>query len=164
MRHFHFVSALGLSLFVLLSGCKTDDGRPKDLPKLYSCTITVIQDGQPLEGANVTFRAKDPTVKFATCSGTTDASGTAKIMTYGFPGVPTGSYKVIVKKIISEGGEPSTDASKISSGKKVSEYSLVASEFTKEDTTTLEMEITTQKSEQTFDVGKSVKDFIGFRP
>jgi len=61
--------------------------------KLYPVEGTVTLDGQPLEGATVTF-ANGP----VTGSALTTASGKFKLISAGKEGVPAGTYKVVVIK------------------------------------------------------------------
>lgn len=76
-----------LSLATCLMGCGGDK-------KLYPVEGVVTLDGDPLEGATVTF-----TREGATASGLTSASGKFKLLTAGQEGVPEGTYKVTVTKL-----------------------------------------------------------------
>lgn len=162
-----FLMALAsMSLIISAVGCGGDSSRPVDLPKLRSCKIIVMQEGAALEGAVVTMKSKDASAKYSTCSGVTNASGVAEIGTYGFPGAPAGSYKVFARKTVAEGGKVSTDASGVSSTSGAKEYSMIEAKFTQEASTPLEVEVqdSSKPTEQTVDVGKAVKDFVGMSP
>lgn len=65
-----------------------------DKKNLHTVEGTVTIDGQPLEGATVTFLSGDGTV----ASGLTTASGKFRLLTAGVEGVPAGTYKVSVTK------------------------------------------------------------------
>ena len=92
-------------LFVLLtSGCAPSN-RPPGLPRLYPATITITQKGKPL--SDVSIRLVPETPSEWSVSGTTNASGTAKLVTYGqFDGVPEGSYTVVLSKVVREKVSP----------------------------------------------------------
>ncbi|MGI5832264.1 MAG: carboxypeptidase-like regulatory domain-containing protein [Thermoguttaceae bacterium] len=89
-----------LSLTVLLAtaitACKPT--RPKGCPKLYPCTIRIVQDGSPLEGATVALFSDDPEIAKWPINSRTDANGEVKLMTQTFPGAPLGTYKVTISK------------------------------------------------------------------
>jgi hypothetical protein len=143
-------------------GCG-DKSRPSDLPPLYSCTVTVTQDGQPLEGASIRFDPIEPADAKYQAAAVSGADGTAQMKTYGFQGTPIGKYKVIVTKIVSESTEYKLNES---TGKEEpvnsKRYRLVEPQFTSAETTPHEIEITGKEKNvtKTFDVGKAVKEFI----
>ena len=147
---------LFMALIIVLgvAGC-SQSNRPEGLPKLYSCQITITQDGKPLPEASIQFiggeSAKWP------ISGLTDASGIAKMVTYGqFPGVPAGDYHVVVQKtvenVLTVGSDYSSGSSDI--------YSLVEVKFTKAEETDLEISVSTGRNSQTFEVGKEVRVLV----
>lgn len=78
-----------------LIGCgDQDDGRPARV----DATATIRYQGQPVEGATVTFVPEQEGGKAA--FGTTDASGTATLGTFrAADGAMPGSYVVTVSKI-----------------------------------------------------------------
>ncbi len=86
---FALLGAVALTAVVGCGGPK----KPADLPELYPVKITVIQDGQPLEGASVMLN--DPSLKIRfVMGGQTDAQGVAEIKTDAqFPGAPGPSYR-----------------------------------------------------------------------
>jgi len=155
-----------LSLFLALllyTGCNRNDGRPADMPKLYPVTISIIQDGQPLDGATVTLIAKTPAVaQYGTSSGTTTATGTATIRTYGYDGVPIGDYTVLVEKRVTEGereiiqegmGVVGTIGGRV--------FQLVNTQFTAQATTPLSISVAERRgATETFDVGAAVRVFL----
>ena len=148
-------------MFVLAfqPGCGKDPNRPDDLPKLYPVSITVTQEGKPLEGATVTLHAKAET-KYGTCLASTDASGVAVIRTYGFKGVPLGQYSVTIEKRIVEGAKEikveggTTDYV----GGKV--YQFVEPDYTKKSSTSLSVDVTETGVNETFEVGSPVHQYL----
>jgi len=98
------------SIVWLFSGCGGEKF-PPGMPKLYPATITVIQDGKPLDGAGVILLNVDPSALWSV-GGITDKDGTVKLRTEGrYNGAPLGKYKVSVEKMetpdITMPGEPS---------------------------------------------------------
>jgi hypothetical protein len=144
---------------IVFTGCGKNDSRPKDLPPLHPCTVTITQDGKPLDGAVVQFAAVDAENKKYQASSMTDAEGHVVMKTYGFDGVPAGKYKVCVWKTVVEG----VTSHQNSDGEMVdtvgTEYKTVEPQYADAKTTPHEIEITgkEKKVEQTFDVGKAVK-------
>jgi len=125
------------------------------LPPLYPCTVSVTQDGAPLEGAYVELVSQDAQ-KYRP-SAAADASGKATLLTYGFPGAPAGKYKITVRKTIEddivyridEYGEQSVASS--------NRYELVDDRYHDAKQTPHEIEITSKKVDITIDVGAAVR-------
>jgi 5-hydroxyisourate hydrolase-like protein (transthyretin family) len=153
MRYFLFAFC---ALFFF--GCSRNSDLPQDLPRLYPCQITVIQDGKPLTDASITLLAKDKSLQYNSASGMTNSNGIVYLRTYGVNGVPTGDYKITVSKRIEEGATEYIDVSGLKQTKEGTWYSLVELKFVFEETTPLEIEITAGKNEKTIDVGKSVHE------
>lgn len=149
---------------ICISGC-SKSSLPEGFPKLYPCEITVNQGGTPLEGATVTLMPKDPANVYSS-SGTTDASGKAVLKTYGHAGAPMGKSAIVVTKAIDEGGTPvyDPDTGNFVRNAGASTYSYVEKDYTKKETTVLEIEIQKGKNEKAVDVGKAVHDFLGRAP
>jgi hypothetical protein len=149
-------SILLLLLFcAALVGCG-NSSRPKDLPPLNPCKITITQNGTALNEADVEVIAQDSSVKYRNSSGTTNSNGIVELSTYSFKGVPVGKYKVLVRKMVLEGAVEQTDetgAKQVSGGK---DYNLVNLKYQDEKTTDLEIEIQKGQNEFTFDVGDPV--------
>lgn len=143
-----------------LSGCRRDDARPADLPQLYSCILTITQEGKPVDEASVTLTSKNPGVKYAVCSGTTDATGKVVVRTYGYDGVPSGHYAVTVSKFNVEGQHEKINeyGETYMGGGKV--YSYVEQTYGDLNTSSLEMLVGTKRCEATFDVGKAVRVYV----
>jgi len=93
-----FLCLLALGIIV---GCGPQ--LPDGMPRLYPVTITVTQDGVPLEGANIVLSGVDYWVS----TGSTDSQGIARLYTQGrYPGVPEGTHNVTVTKVGTEGEPP----------------------------------------------------------
>ena len=90
------ILSLTLLLAVMITACTPN--RPKGCPKLYPCTLKIIQGGEPLEGATVKIYADNPELAKWTIVGRTDANGQVVLMTQTYLGVPLGSYTVTVSK------------------------------------------------------------------
>ncbi|MBR2694308.1 MAG: hypothetical protein IKE69_08840 [Thermoguttaceae bacterium] len=91
------ILSLTLLLAVSVTACKPN--RPKGCPKLYPCTLKIIQGGEPLEGATVKIYADDPELAKWPIVGRTDANGQVVLMTQTYLGAPLGSYTVTVSKL-----------------------------------------------------------------
>ena len=143
-----------LSFCVLLSvGCN-DGGRakPKDLPPLYSATLTFTQEGIPLDDASIVLHSDG---KWAV-AGRTNESGEVKLTTNGYyDGVPAGTYKISVTKVIFEQN---------SKGLIVKQTDVIPNQFKTENTTPLEIEIRTKDNNKTFDLGKAIKVNVPIEP
>ncbi len=146
-------------LVVLLAtvGCK-DQSRPEDLPEGVECIVSVVQGGQPLVDAMITFVPQDEANKKYSPSGQTGENGDAEMKTYGYPGVAPGKYKVLVWKDIEEGGKTNvnkeTGEESYTGGK---EFRTVDPKFFDASTTTLEIDVVDKMEKVVFDVGKAVK-------
>jgi hypothetical protein len=137
----HFVILLAVLCF---AGCAPS--LPKGLPPLYPCTITLTQEGVPLEGASVALIPEDTTLHF-TFAGATTSTGSVEMYSHGkHRGIPAGKYKLLVIKSDKE----------IQNGK-IWDVSLVDLNYTKPATSPLEVEIAKKKNKFTFDLGKTVK-------
>lgn len=102
----------------VFGGCSREN-RPKDLPKLTPATLTLTQDGKPLEKAIVFLYAENPDIAKWTVSGNTDANGETILVTHGqFRGAPAGKFKVCVTKVEDAGnaGEPDPNAGLATAG------------------------------------------------
>lgn len=138
------------ALAVSLGGCSKP--RPDGLPKLVPCSVTIIQDGKPLEEATVSFESED--LKWAV-GGTTDAKGVAKIYSHGaYEGSPEGKFKVTVTKQVVEADQEATSAS--STPISVA-YNLVDLQYFTAQDTPLEIEVS-GKTKKEFDVGSAIKE------
>ena len=159
MRVF-FLLTIGTAL-LLQAGCGGNGGRPADMPRLNPVRVTIIQDGKPLEGADVTLTIKTPT-NYGVATGLTDASGVAVLRTYGYDGVPAGQYTVTVVKRVVEGGTQVTspiDGSTYETGGSV--YQTVDAQYTDTQSSPLSIDVTTKGATESFDVGAAVRISMG---
>jgi len=153
MKRIDFISVAAVcvaALAISLNGCSKP--RPDGLPKLVPCSVTVVQDSKPLEGATVAFESDD--LKWAV-GGTTDAKGVAKMYTHGsYEGAPEGKFKVtIVKQVVESLGE-ATSASMTPGGQA---FNLVDLKYFTPEDTPLEIEVS-GKTKAEFDVGAAIKE------
>jgi hypothetical protein len=147
-----------VSCVIFFSGCGNSTS-PSDLPKLYSCKITLTQEGKPLEGATVTMVSKTPS-KYGVSSATTNVSGTAVMRTYSFDGVPVGEYGITIEKIgIEDAKEGKTpEGNPIQIGGKI--YSYVDASFGDTSNPPFSVTVTEKGTAETFDAGKPVHIFL----
>ena len=147
-------------LTVLVSvGCNTS-GVPSHFPKLHPCTITILQDGQPLEGASVALAPDDK--QQLSASAVTDANGVAKMMIQAcYEGVPVGQYTVLVSKITrvenpNVSATPSMDGTSSMGDRNQQYITTYYTDPSYDDTkrSPLKIQITEGKNEQTFEVPK----------
>jgi hypothetical protein len=141
----YFIVILSVLCFVGCGGAAL----PKGLPPIYPCTITLTQDGVPLEGASVALIPEDTTLTF-TFAGATTSNGSVEMYSHGkHRGVPAGKYKLLVTKNDHE----------IQNGK-IWDVSLVDVKYTKPDASPLEVNIAEKKNQFTFELGKAVRTQI----
>jgi hypothetical protein len=161
-----FLVSVAAASLVFLTGCSESNPKPAGFPVTVPCVITMTQEGVPLEGAMVSLIPTDGAQDWL-FSAITDASGNARIFTYGREaGAPKGKYKIIVTKTETNPSrftmpdESDTDAMaryhQNVGHERLNSYTLVESVYTDPNTTPLELEITGRTAE-TFDVGKKVR-------
>jgi predicted small lipoprotein YifL len=154
---------VSLIIFITLTGCGTK--LPDGIPKLYSVTVTVTQDGLPLENANVLLSGTDKWIS----TGTTNAQGIVSLYTQGkYPGVPEGTFKVSVAKIGEEGEKPpprpfDAESERIykeyqKSGKKYKQFNVIPEQYRKPETTPLQIEIKKGVKNVAVNIEGTVKD------
>lgn len=151
---------LGVVVFSLLIGC-SGEKRPEGMPKLYPCSITVLQEGKPLENASIDLIMKNGSFKWPV-SGTTDSSGVAELRTHGlYPGAPSGTFTVTIEK-----REPESDPRPIldpvmgSNPKPIKIFSFVDQKYTDPKTTPLEITIEQKSLKKEFDLGKPIRKHV----
>ena len=139
---------------------------PNDFPKTLPFTITVLNDGSPIEGVNI--RLSTTTPGNWTASGKTDVSGVAEMQTisgsYSRKGVPEGSYKVVLAKPLLVdptllGPEPTNRFEQVAYDAKAKEIRSkmtpeVPPVYSDDKTTLASVEVTKGKNQETIDVGK----------
>ena len=162
--HIHYIPMVLVVVLLVTSIACNKKKKPVDLPPLYIVKLTVIQDGNPLEGATVSLIADGVNVRFTT-AGVTDKNGVASIKTDAeWPGVPAGKYKICIKKLVLPPEDPA-DASlsfeerKAKAGARSDQTkSVVDSKFLRPRTTPLSIEVTEQGVTETMDVGAVVDE------
>jgi len=157
-------------VFATIIGCSTET--PEGLPSLFPCKMTVIQDGQPLQGASVIFLAAENSVstneKTWTPMGLTDEKGVAVMRTNArYDGVPLGKYKILINKTEQEqskaGQAPPENSPAYatwvqkSQDENLYEYGLVDPIYNNAEKTPYEIEIGKGTNEKSVDVGKAMK-------
>ena len=165
-----------LSLFLLVGvsvGCHSN--LPKDLPPLYPCTISVTQDGVPLERAVVALQYAEGAApaegQLWFPRGVTDANGEAVLKANSlYPGAPIGHFKIIVTKFVpgeSKYGPPPPEDDPRYSGwvQKVSGeippvFGIIEKQYTEAETTPHEIEIKKGKNSASIDVGKPTRYLV----
>ena len=156
-------SCLCVFVFLLFAGCGGDK-LPPGIPKLYPATLTVIQDGKPLAGAEIIMINVDPAINWS-AGGVTDQNGVLKLRTQGrYNGAPAGRYKVAVEKTeipdIVRPEEPSnseemTEYNRIIREIRENTFHVVDQKFGMEKTK-LEVEISPSNLKVTVDVSPAV--------
>jgi len=138
------------------------------MPTPHPTVITVIQDGQPLEGASIALIPMESTNSW-NAGGMTDATGKASLLTLTkYDGVVPGKYYVIVTKNESDKSkitppDPETDPQGYAkymdeSGKEqLASYDLIDPKFGKISPTAETVDVVAGKNEKTIDVGKAVR-------
>ncbi|MDR2439615.1 MAG: hypothetical protein LBE12_09645 [Planctomycetaceae bacterium] len=98
MYNYHLL--LILSVLFLFSGCTKE---PPEFSNLNPVTITVTNNGIPVEGVHVSLSSKTPQ-SLRACSGVTNTQGVANIQTaireHIGNGVEAGTYTVVLVKTV----------------------------------------------------------------
>ena len=146
---------LCLLSFGIVVGCGPK--LPVGMPKLYPVTITVMQDGTPLEGATVVLSGGSGVWS---ATGLTDAQGKTNLHTQGqYAGVPEGKFKVAVTKAISEGEPPPSRPmpGDVESQRRYEDYQQSGKTYQRFHTTPLEYR-SAETSPLMVDIAKGVKN------
>lgn len=152
-----------VALLSVLPGC--GPRRPGDMPKLYPCTVTLMQEGIPLKHATVILLPEDPEIKWG-IAGNTNENGKATLLTSGdFKGVPMGTYKLTVSKTMYLGDEPEPEdpsmydawQQRMMNNEFSVPYYLVDPKYSAPATTPLSLTVPKGGLEETIDLGKSIK-------
>lgn len=145
----------------LLTGCGAEVEKPVGMPDLYPCTLTLVQEGQPLVGATVQTISEDAGGRWG-ASGITNEQGEAVLITYGkYHGVQAGKHHVIVNKQEADAAEVKMEAGipVPGAGTLPKVFTLVEKRYTHQKTTPLELEIAPgQSNDQTFDCGRAIRE------
>ena len=148
-------------LGLLLICCSISTGcnqarRPNNLPKLYPCSITITQDGQP--ASDVLVSLYDQSGQWA-ISGKTGEDGIAQIKTHGqFSGAPSGEYVVLLDKSETEGGRDF--AATGGSSDEIRVYSYVDPQYRMQETSPLKISVTGKSTNETFEIGPAERVLI----
>ncbi|MDR2115931.1 MAG: hypothetical protein LBP87_06085 [Planctomycetaceae bacterium] len=138
---------------VMFSGCTNNSSKPADMPKLVSCVVTVLSEGQPLADVDVAFHSSDPTFKWES-NATTDRNGKAVMVTHSqFFGAVEGEYSVTVTKLERETFDQERPP------KQIKVFTLTDVQYTDPQKTPLKIKVS-GKTAQTFDVGKTGKNVL----
>ena len=165
-------SALALLLPVLtLSGCG-GPVRPDGLPDLVKATVTVTQDGQPVEGVHLVLFLDGPGKNWP-IFGDSDASGKVMFCTQNsdFKGAPAGSYIVTAEKVeVTPSQYDNVQVSNMEEAQEVEakrraeyrpSYDLVNPELKTRDTTTLTLSITASGCDpDTLELGAACREMF----
>ncbi len=149
--------AVCVVVLIAINGC-AGKKKPDGMPKLVPCSVKIVQAGNPLAGATVSFYSDSSQWSVG---GTTDENGVAKMYTHGeYPGSPEGSYKVTVEKCVVDA--PDVDLSTMSPS--VAPTGLTAKnyvdlKFKDRETTELKIDVKGKTSAE-FDVGAAVEEEV----
>lgn len=153
---FYVVVLFCISLLTL-SGCS--EKRPEGMPKLYPCTVSVIQDGKPLSEASISLIPVDSSSRWAS-GGLTNESGKAEMQIFGkYKGAAPGKYYLCINK--TEEGPISSDIRQ--PGSEATEpdiFDLIAPKFGDIDTAQIVEVVENRKNAWTVDVGSAVRILI----
>ena len=155
-QHIYFPYIL-IVVVITAAGCSREQ-RPEGFPRLYSCAITITQEGAPVSDARVSLVGPE-SARWAV-GGITNNAGTAEIRTHGFAGAPKGQYKIVLEKLETEGRGQITDESGRPTGwEDMRIYSLVDKKYEKAEDTPLEIDIQ-GAVRQTFEIDKSERRLV----
>lgn len=160
MSRFFIAFFLTATMLTFVSGC-SKTVTPDGMPSLTPCELILSQEGKPLHEAAVTLIPVDTSSKWS-ASGSSDAAGKARIMTWGaHVGVVPGKYKVLVSKIETEklnlAPRPSDSPEPSEEPKS---YNLVEERFGNAETTKLEIEVVKGQKDYPLDIGKAVRILV----
>ena len=162
-----------LFAFVIMTGC--GEKLPSGMPKLFPASITVTQEGEPLDGAMVLLIPEDSALQEWGPGGLTNASGVAVMRTNGkCKGAPLGKYKVTVTKTEREphphpewADLPMNDPNYrqfLRMAESLKAYNLVERDFGSRDRTPLQVEVASGQKSHSVDVGNKIRNEIGKGP
>lgn len=150
MTHYRELTLFVLSALVAFGGC-SGTKLPNGMPPLHPLTVTLIQEGHPLSGADI-FLLPETGDSVWNIGGVSDHDGKVVPMTHGkYKGVPAGRYKACVSKV---------EATTVAGRSLPDEYDLVDPKLKSPQTTALTLEVGPGKNNITLDVGKPVKTRI----
>ncbi|MEW4456415.1 carboxypeptidase regulatory-like domain-containing protein [Bremerella sp. JC817] len=138
-------------------GCSSELPPPENMPELHPVTLTIVQEGTPLELASIRL-IPDAAPSPWYSGGSTNASGVSKIRTHGkFNGVPAGTYRVTVTKIeMPQAGSGSLAEMNQTSAQDAT-YDLVDPQYSNPAKTPLRLEVVAGSNTKEFDLGVPVR-------
>jgi len=157
----YIILVFSLVITIAGSGCQKVS-QPANLPPLFPLTVTVLQEGAPVEGAFVRILPEKEGVPWS-CGATTDANGNAAIKTVvEFRGAPAGKYKVLISKMEIP-KQTATDLSNLDTpitSEASENVNLVDVKYSMPQTTTLVVNVEKGQPNVTFDVGAPVRTVL----
>ena len=127
---------------------------PDGMPKLTAVNVTIMQDGDFLEGAIVSLLPLEPNSRW-NAGGVTGKDGKAKLRTLAqYDGVAPGKYKVTVVKTYTEPLPPELTEAQRRSYKGPPPVEYVHKKFADKKSTPLDLEVGSTVVNQSFDVEK----------
>jgi hypothetical protein len=143
-----FLLVMGCFTLLLQLGCR--QRLPDGMPPIYPCKIIFTQEGKPVFNASVILHPVAQSDQYWAVSSVSDANGVTTLSTNGnYKGVPAGTYKVTVEKILQE--TPGKDGYYL--------YDSIDIQYRSVDTTPIQVEVTTNKKQNvfSFDLGKETQ-------
>ena len=141
---------------IVVAGC-SKQLKPDGFPPLYSASVLVIQDGQPLEGAMVSLHGTENSPLKWGVFGFSDRNGRAMLLTHGIhSGAPEGEFIVTVSK------QEEVEISQRAESTVTEAFTFVEKQYVDKETSPLKIHIQTKgKNHAEFDVGKPVRVSLG---
>ena len=141
---------------ILVCGC-SKQLKPDGFPPLYPVSITVIQDGKPLEGALISLHGTENSPLKWGVFGFADRNGRAVLLTHGIhSGAPEGEYIVTVSK------QEEVEISRRAESTVTEAFSFVEEQYVSKEKSPLRIHIQKKgKKHVEFDVGKPVRVSLG---
>ena len=157
-NHFHFLLFCSAVFCLVLAGC-SGEPKPDGLPKLYPVSLSFTQEGEPVKDASVRLVAVSESQTNWSVGGSTNATGTAALKTYGkYPGVPEGKYKIVISKYERE---QIGNAASMYDAHGENTYDLIDPSFSSPQTTSLTVDVEPgKKSYDPIDLGKKIRQPI----
>lgn len=134
------------------------------MPKLFPCTITLVEEGKPAAGIEIFLYSKGEKIPWS-INGITDDNGKAVLRSHGkFRGVARGTYSVVLSKRVEENPsqqEAATDDiyQNVVNKKPIQVFSLVDLKYTQKETTSLEITVE-KRTDQKFELGPPVRSLL----
>lgn len=151
---------------IFLSGC-SGDKRPDGFPKIYSTTITVLDDNGPVSDVQISLFANEGDCPWPV-GGVTNAAGEAQLFTYGkFKGAPKGTFTVVLSKSEVEDADQMSKGNDDGSSSKAKPrktsfrvFSLVDPQFSLKESSPFKIKIEGRGQNEILKIGKPVRKQI----